>query len=90
MSLRDLIAPAGSVFADGEKGERTEDPGIAEILRRAADGSRAGAAGRPTGAGGKNEAYHRRETDVLGNERKKNAIAEKARARAAAATQPRG
>ena len=90
VSLRDLIAPAGSVFADGEKEERTEDPGIAEILRRAADGSRAGAAGRPTGAGGKNEAYHRRETDVLGNERKKNAIAEMARARAAAATQPRG
>ena len=84
VSLRDLIAPAGSVFAgegfgDGEHG--ATDPDFDE----AGSGKNRSARG-PAPAEGE---IRPRMTDALGYEKKRNAIAEKARARAAAATQPR-
>ena len=66
--LRDLLAPAGSLFAEPPEGHKS-----APRLPRSKKSTL-----------GPGKRY-----DSIGAEQKKNAIAEKARARAAAATQPR-
>lgn len=66
--LRDLLAPAGSLFAEPPEGHKS-----APRLPRSKKATL-----------GPGKRY-----DSIGAEQKKNAIAEKARARAAAATQPR-
>ena len=117
VSLRDLIAPSGTVFAgdgspDGpafaeEDGpdasafaERGSPDGTAFAGRGSPDGSafaeksgpdrkKAPAGRSPRKPAAAEQELRPRTTDVLGYEKKRNAIAEKARARAAAATQPR-
>jgi hypothetical protein len=117
VSLRDLIAPSGTVFAedgapDGTAfAEEGAPDGTAFAGRGGPDGSGFAERGGPDGSAfaGKSgpdrkkapagrsprkpaaaeQELRPRTTDVLGYEKKRNAIAEKARARAAAATQPR-
>ena len=74
-SLLELAAPAHSVGRDGKPAGSPADSGTGGARTAASFG------GKP--------APRLRVTDSIGAERKKNAIAEKARARAAAATQPR-
>ena len=84
VSLRDLIAPSGTVFA----GDGSPD-GSAFAEEDGPDRKKAPAGRSPRKPAAAEQELRPRTTDVLGYEKKRNAIAEKARARAAAATQPR-
>ena len=76
--------PNGSAFA-----EKSGPDGTVFAEKSGPDRKKAPAGRSPRKPAAAEQELRPRTTDVLGYEKKRNAIAEKARARAAAATQPR-